>query len=520
VGHHPGLCSGPVDTPDTKGDRVKERGTDQRRRASPGWLRTLRAQSLRTKMIITAVGTAVVVFAVISSLTFGYWRQESVSAAEQQALLAAASVRSAVETGLTAGDPGRARRALQELVQLESIVGARVYGPNGVILVSNAREEEGTRPAGVWIPGPRDLPPGGTARLTPDGDLVNAFLPVRAGGAVLLQVDFSLVPIQEAMDRAARLGLLLLVGSVAAVIFIVATMLEREVVTPMERMAGILRADDAPTGGAATDLAQIEASISALLRKERETARRAAEQEERLASQAGFAQVGEMAAEMAHEFKRPLASIRSAITLLEQEYELNDQAQSLLAAVDGQLGKLTETMQDLFALARPVELESERVELADTVDSALAQLAGLVDTSGRRVHRDYDPATPPVYGDRHRIEQAVLNIALNAMEAMETGGSLSIALRPAGDGAELEFKDTGPGIPESEIEKVVLPFYSTKPAGTGLGLPLVARVVAAHRGSLDIRSEPDVGTTVRITLPHRPWAEEREGGGTWRTHAS
>jgi signal transduction histidine kinase len=86
-----------------------------------------------------------------------------------------------------------------------------------------------------------------------------------------------------------------------------------------------------------------------------------------------------MAAEMAHEFKRPLASIRSAVSLLEQEYELNDQAQSLLAAVDGQLGKLTETMQDLFALAKPVELETRRWSCADTVDSALSQLTGLVD---------------------------------------------------------------------------------------------------------------------------------------------
>jgi signal transduction histidine kinase len=469
------------------------------------WLRRVRGQPLRTKLVITAVGTAVIVFSVVSSLTFSYWRQESVAAAEQQALLAAASVRAAVEAGLTARDIGRARRALQELVRLESIVGARVYAPTGVVVVSTDRAEEGVRPSGVWIPTARDLPAAGTARLTPDGTLVNAFLPLRAGGAGILQVDFSLAPLQAAMDRAARLGLLLLVGSLAAVIFIVATMLEREVVTPIERMAGILGPDaPAARGG---ELDQIEASVSHLLRKERAAVKLAAEQEARLADQAGFAQVGEMAAEMAHEFKRPLASIRSAVSLLEQEYELNDHAQSLLAAVDGQLGKLTETMQDLFALARPVELEGERLALPDTVDSALSQLAGLIDTTGRRVERAYDPSTPTVYGDRHRIEQAVLNVMLNAMEAMESGGVLSIGIRPAGARVTLEFRDTGPGIPEAEIEKVVLPFYSTKPAGTGLGLPLVARVVAAHHGELDIRSEPGAGTTVRITLPVAPSAD-------------
>jgi signal transduction histidine kinase len=306
------------------------------------------------------------------------------------------------------------------------------------------------------------------------------------------------------MDRAARLGLMLLVGSLAAVIFIVATMLEREVVTPIERVAGILEVEGGPGRGRG-DLAQLEASVSHLVRKERAASVRAAEQEARLATQAGFAQVGEMAAEMAHEFKRPLASIRSAVSLLEQEYELNDQAQSLLAAVDGQLGKLTETMQDLFALAKPVEMETERVDVPDTVDSALSQLTGLTDMRGRRVERQYDPATPPVNGDRHRIEQAVLNVMLNAMEAMDKGGLVVVSVKPAGDGVALEFRDTGPGIPESEIEKVILPFYSTKPAGTGLGLPLVARVVAAHRGELDIQSEPGVGTTVRIVLPQRPW---------------
>jgi signal transduction histidine kinase len=483
-----------------------------------GWIRRLRGQPLRTKLVITAVGTAVVVFGVVSSLTFSYWRQESVAAAEQQALLAAASVRSAVEAGLTAGDPGRARRALQELVLLESIVGARVYAPTGVILVSSDREEEGVRPAGVWIPTPRDLPQAGTARVTAEGDLVNAFLPLRAGGAAILQVDFSLAPLQAAMDRAARLGLLLLVGSLAAVIFIVATMLEREVVTPIERMAGIL-GPDRPRKRGQGELARIEASVTDLLRKEREAVALAAEQEEKLATQAGFAQVGAMAAEMAHEFKRPLASIRSAVSLLEREYELTAEAQSLLSAVDGQLSKLTETMQDLFALAKPVEMESEPVDLPDTVDSALAQLTGLVDTTGRRVERHYEPGLPRVHGDRRRIEQAVLNVMLNAMEAMEPGGALTVTVQPQGEGVLLVFRDTGPGIPESEIEKVIVPFYSTKPAGTGLGLPLVARVVAAHRGELALESEPGVGTVVRIVLPQRPWEEGTEEEAEWRTRA-
>jgi hypothetical protein len=127
------------------------------------------------------------------------------------------------------------------------------------------------------------------------------------------------------------------------------------------------------------------------------------------------------------------------------------------------------------------------------------------------VERQYDPDTPPVHGDRHRIEQAVLNVMLNAMEAMERGWCVSRCGR-WDDAGGTGVPGHGPGIPESEIEKVILPFYSTKPAGTGLGLPLVARVVAAHRGELDIQSEPGVGTTVRIVLP-RVGPDDRRGGG-------
>ncbi|HUG40765.1 MAG TPA: ATP-binding protein [Longimicrobiales bacterium] len=486
-----------------------------------GWIRRLRSRPLRTKLAITAVGTAIAVIALFTYLSFGYWRRETVAAAEQQALLAAASVRSSVEAAVSAGDPGRARRALRELVERASISAARVYDPAGTIVVSTDATEEGHRPVGVWLPSPRDLPERGVARPKGDGAAVEAFLPLRAGGASILAVDFSLQPLQAAMDRFARLGLLLLVGSVASVIVIVSTMLEREVVTPMQRMAGMLREEPGAGGAPAPrsdDLRRMVRSVEKLVRREQETQRR-------LDDQAGLARVGEMAAEMAHEFKRPLASVRSAVSLLEQEYELGPEAQSLLTAVDAQLAKLTETMQDLFALARPVEAEGGSVELAEAADSALAQLAGLADTSGCQVRRHYEDGVPAVIGDRHRLEQAFLNVLLNAVEAMDGVGALTIHLRRADDAAVVEVSDTGPGVPEEEIARMVLPFYSTKPQGTGLGLPLVARVAAAHRGTLAIRSRAGAGTTVTLTFPAAtaPDAAGSAGPGEeerWQGHAS
>ena len=484
------------------------------------WSQRLRALPLRTKLVITVVGAAIATIGASSHLSFRYWRTETIAAAERQALLAASSIRSAVETTLAEGDRERARRRLRELADPNVIDLARVYAPDGTVILSTDRSEEAQRPSGIWLPRPGALPDDGVARPTADERSIAVYLPVTVGGAAIVEVHFTLAPLKAAMDRGARLGLLLVIGSLAAVTLIFLTMIEREVVTPIERVADIL--DEEPSAGTprrADEVRRIQASVTNLIRKERAAEQRAAEQEQRLQERAGFAEVGQMAAEMAHEFKRPLAAIRSALGLLEQEYELRGDARGLFTAVNGQLEKLNETMQDLFTLAKPLELRGDHLDVADALDSALAQLAGLHDTSRKRIERDYDPATPTVIGDRHRLEQAFLNVALNAVEAMGPGGTLAIRARPGADGATVEFADSGPGIPTDAIDRVLLPFYSTKPHGTGLGLPLVARVVAAHGGELDLSSRPGSGTIVRISLPATApvtAATDR----SWRTHES
>jgi two-component system sensor histidine kinase HydH len=217
--------------------------------------------------------------------------------------------------------------------------------------------------------------------------------------------------------------------------------------------------------------------------------------------QAGFAQVGEMAAEMAHEFKRPLASIQSAVSLLAQEYVLEDRGQLLIGAVEDQLDRLSETMRDLFALARPVAPEAEPVALREIFSRSLMQLAGHPAAEGIDFQREFPDDDVDITADPKRIEQVVVNLMLNAAEAMQNHGTMTLRYGATNGMAWLTVTDTGSGIPQSEVEKVLLPFYSTKPGGTGLGLPLVTRVVAAHDGHIQIDSQPGRGTTVRIDLP-------------------
>jgi signal transduction histidine kinase len=386
-------------------------------------------------------------------------------------------------------------------VETGSASDARVLGPNGVVLVSDQIGEEGRRFAGAWVPEPSELPERGVVRQEPD--VARAFLPLNAPGAVILEVGFSIEPLRAVMDRGAILGLALTIASVLALAIIVGAMVEREVVGPLRGVEGLLEQSGSGDGQVSGDeVGQIRDSVRSLIRERQAVGRIAEAQDRELARAGGLAEVGELAAEMAHEFKRPLASIRTAIDLLEQEYHLDPSGRSVLGAVNGQLERLSETMQDLFSLARPVVIEPDTIRLDHLADEALLEVPPTSGRVGVTIERRYGDGRLEVRGDARRLRQGLANIMTNAMEAMPGGGTLTIEIQATESGSvEIMIADTGVGLPPSEVEQAFRPFYSTKPLGTGLGLPLVARVVRAHHGEISMESEPGSGTTVRISFP-------------------
>src|SRR4030042_7051754 len=157
----------------------------------------------------------------------------------------------------------------------------------------------------------------------------------------------------------------------------------------------------------------------------------------------------------------------------------------------------------MLSLARPVGLAPKPMVLHDTIDAALARLSGRPSMERVTVVRDYDPRVGQILGDAARLEQAVLNLCLNAAEAMPEGGRLTVATRGSGDAVEIDVSDTGVGIPPENLDKILTPFFSTKALGTGLGLPLVARVVTAHGGRVWVESEVGKGTSFHLELPSK-----------------
>jgi signal transduction histidine kinase len=214
--------------------------------------------------------------------------------------------------------------------------------------------------------------------------------------------------------------------------------------------------------------------------------------------------------------------------LITQEYAMSDAEKTLLSRVEDELQHVDETLRDLLSLARPVGLNSQPLDLHAVINGALVRLAGLPGADRVSVQRDFAPQLPAMTGDPARLEQAVLNLCVNAVEAMPDGGRLTLTTRAADGVVDLDVTDTGVGIPPENLDKILKPFFSTKSFGTGLGLPLVARVVAAHGGRLWVESETGAGggphgTTFHVHLPvaGAPAPKvEGAGGETWPANGS
>jgi signal transduction histidine kinase len=209
--------------------------------------------------------------------------------------------------------------------------------------------------------------------------------------------------------------------------------------------------------------------------------------------------LGELAAGMAHEVKNPLAAIRSSAQILTER--LSGKEAEFARIVVSEVDRLNRVVNEFLDYARPAPLKREPVLLSALLDSCLELLAPVIGQAGIRVKRAYPQGERQVSADSNQLRQVFLNLVLNAVQAMHAGGEVTLELRQQGGSTQVSVRDTGSGIPFDKLRQVSEPFYSTKPGGTGLGLPIAQRIVSEHGGRLVIESRPGTGTTVTVTFP-------------------
>lgn len=230
--------------------------------------------------------------------------------------------------------------------------------------------------------------------------------------------------------------------------------------------------------------------------------------EERLIQQDRLASVGMLAAGVAHEVNTPLTGISSFAQMLLEETPRHDGRRSMLEKIVQQAGRASRIARDLLRLSRPTGQQSEpglaSVDLRDMVEDSLGLLAPQIRHAGVTVDRDWNGAPIVAWGDRSRLQQVVMNLLINALDAVKPGGRVVVRLAPEqGDQVSIDVEDDGVGIPEGVRDRIFDPFFTTKKAGsgTGLGLSVSYAIVREHGGQLLVDSEPGRGTTMRVLLP-------------------
>ncbi len=213
-----------------------------------------------------------------------------------------------------------------------------------------------------------------------------------------------------------------------------------------------------------------------------------------------LAALGQLSAGLAHELRNPLSTIRGSAEMLGRAVSgENEVAREVAGFISGEVDRANSLITRFLHFARPLELRADTADLAQTIDRAIANVEREV--IGISFYKNYAPEIPPFRFDAELMERVLYNLILNAAQASAEGGTVTVKTREADGTAEISVIDRGAGIDAAHMNTIFNPFFTTKPAGVGLGLAIVAKIVDEHGGKITVESETGRGSVFRVQVP-------------------
>jgi len=236
------------------------------------------------------------------------------------------------------------------------------------------------------------------------------------------------------------------------------------------------------------------------------------ELEEKLNNAERQAAIGRLTQAVAHEIRNPLNVINLSIDHVATKYGPEDdkrreQVIRILSSIRDEVARLKRLVNDLLNYGRPARLAVEPVDITNLVSETIELVRPQADEQNVEVIFDGGDKPAEIQGDRERLKSCFSNLAINALQAMPTGGSLKAQVARKDGIVQVTVSDTGVGIGEEALGKIFEPYFSTKQAGFGLGLAVTRTIVEEHQGSIEVRSEPNRGATFIVTLPAKTTVE-------------
>ena len=211
--------------------------------------------------------------------------------------------------------------------------------------------------------------------------------------------------------------------------------------------------------------------------------------------------------ELVHEIRNPLNSINLNLQILEEDLSVENpnapsEVQKRVRRIRGEVERLDRILTDFRRYANLPPLTFEACDLVVLIEEVLDFNEPEAQKQNVQVNREIQ-ALPPVQLDQSQFKQALLNLIINGVQAMENGGTLTVRAKPLNEGVQIDVEDTGQGIQPEQFDKIFDLFISTKAEGTGVGLTIVKQIIEGHGGRVSVESNPGHGTKFSIWLPAR-----------------
>ncbi len=237
--------------------------------------------------------------------------------------------------------------------------------------------------------------------------------------------------------------------------------------------------------------------------------------EEDLKHKETLAVIGELSANMAHEIRNPLASLKGSIEILKEGALTKDHGDKLMNIAISEMDRLNKIITDFLTYSRPRQPEFFKFDLHTVLEETIDLLKNaLVDRDGIIISKTFEGRNE-ITADPQKLRQVFLNLGMNAIESLHQQGQLAIGTRRLNDHVIISFQDSGVGIPRENLNEIFYPFYTTKDKGTGLGLSIAYRIVEEHGGRIRVNSRPGKGTTFDVIIPVFPPRSSPEDRAAW-----
>jgi signal transduction histidine kinase len=298
------------------------------------------------------------------------------------------------------------------------------------------------------------------------------------------------------------ISLLVVIIAIALIFFFIQNILE-----PLRKLAG-----EASRMGPSTDsqneIKSLSHSVHDLIDDVDHTHSELQKSRETLLQAEKMALVGKLAAGMAHSIRNPFTSVKMRMFSLGRTLKLTETQKDDLDVISQEIRHIDTIVQNFLEFSRPPKLKMQMVSPSVIVDLVIQLLEHRLNSYEVRIEVIRKRPLPQISADPEQLKEVLVNLVVNACEAMKKGGHIVISEeetieRPTGKMVEIRVSDDGPGIPEPLADKVLQPFFTTKEEGTGLGLSIASRIIEEHGGRLNLTSTEGMGTTFTITLPVR-----------------